>query len=669
MAHDVFISYSSKDKDSADTVCTILEQKGVPCWMAPRDITPGTDFSEAIIDGIKNSKVFVLIYSSNSNDSKQVIREVDRAVHNGLSIINFRLEDVPLSKQLEYYLSSVHWLDAITPSIEQHINQLYNVVQIFLKPKEIQDAEIAEALKKGIIKQNVASRTGKASLIKKKRIILVSGIFLAVIIALTSLVILNVGGIRKAKAGSIESIVILPFGNYTGTDTLDAYLSGMHSLLINELGKIQGLRIISKVSSDSYRNSEKSIPEIAKELNVDAAIELGVLSFGDSIFLQPRLMSGGTNEKQIWIGDYRASKGNLFNLYNQIIRKIADEVKISLTPAEEARLAESRTIDREVMDAYLKDYGFWGDFSPERFDEIRDYLNSAIEKDPDWAPLYLTLANYWIWLAQWGYEQPSVVLPKASINLNKALELDPDLNDAHQLLGWIAFVSEWNWEKAEKEFLTALAINPNNAHARIYYAHLLCVLQRQDEAILQAQLALELDPLNPMIQILYTNSLWFIYRCNADRTLIEKLLANDPNNYGANYVINYLSSNCGDYEEAIRTEKICLQTIMGGYFDQDRWEEIEMIFREKGYEEAYQKIVPIYEGLYSPETYPMELAIFYARANRYDMVMKMVEKGYEARDLTMPYLTTAYNFVPLYDNPQFIDILKKLDLPLPKSDS
>jgi hypothetical protein len=109
MAHDVFISYSSIDRDSADAVCSILEENGISCWMAPRNITPGLPYTEALKDGIKSSKVFVLVYSSNSNNSAQVIQEVDRAVHNGLSIINFRLENVPLSKQVEYYLSIVHF--------------------------------------------------------------------------------------------------------------------------------------------------------------------------------------------------------------------------------------------------------------------------------------------------------------------------------------------------------------------------------------------------------------------------------------------------------------------------------------------------------------------------------------------------------------------------------
>ena len=139
MAHDVFISYSSIDKSAGETVCSILEQNGISCWIAPRDITPGLDFAEAIIDGIKSSKLFILVYTSSSNNSKQVIREVDRAVHFGLQVINLRLEDVPMSKQLDYYLSSVHWLDAKAPPLEQHCTRLSLVVKMLLSKEKLSD--------------------------------------------------------------------------------------------------------------------------------------------------------------------------------------------------------------------------------------------------------------------------------------------------------------------------------------------------------------------------------------------------------------------------------------------------------------------------------------------------------------------------------------------------
>lgn len=153
MPHDVFISYSHKDKSATDAICAILEENNIRCWIAPRDITPGAPFAEAIIDGIKEAKVFVLVYSSNSNLSQQVIKEVDRAVNHRLAIIPFRLEDVPMSKQLEYYVSDVHWLDALTPPLEQHIDKLHDVVKILLTMDEVDHADIEEAFSAGTLER------------------------------------------------------------------------------------------------------------------------------------------------------------------------------------------------------------------------------------------------------------------------------------------------------------------------------------------------------------------------------------------------------------------------------------------------------------------------------------------------------------------------------------
>ena len=161
MAHDVFISYSNKDITAADTVCSIMEKNGIRCWIAPRDITPGVPFAEAIIDGIKGSKVFVLVYSSNSNQSNQVIKEVDRAVHHGLAIIPLRLEDVPMSKQLEYYVSNVHWMDALTPPLEKHVDKLCKVVQMLLTMEEVNNDDIKKALESETPKHAEPGKSGR----------------------------------------------------------------------------------------------------------------------------------------------------------------------------------------------------------------------------------------------------------------------------------------------------------------------------------------------------------------------------------------------------------------------------------------------------------------------------------------------------------------------------
>ena len=132
MAHDVFISYSSKDKAIADSVCATLEGRRIRCWIAPRDITPGVPYGEALIDALAASRLLVLVFSAYANISSQVAREVERACSKGLVIVPFRIEDVPMSKEMEYYLSKQHWLDALTPPLEQHLAYLADTVKMLL---------------------------------------------------------------------------------------------------------------------------------------------------------------------------------------------------------------------------------------------------------------------------------------------------------------------------------------------------------------------------------------------------------------------------------------------------------------------------------------------------------------------------------------------------------
>jgi hypothetical protein len=133
MAHDVLISYSSKDKQYADAMCATLENKGIRCWIAPRDILAGTTYARTIIDAINRTRILVLLFSSNSNRSQQVLREVERAVSKGIPIIPFRIEDAPLSEDMEYFISGSHWLDALSPPLETHFNRLAETVSTLLK--------------------------------------------------------------------------------------------------------------------------------------------------------------------------------------------------------------------------------------------------------------------------------------------------------------------------------------------------------------------------------------------------------------------------------------------------------------------------------------------------------------------------------------------------------
>lgn len=468
------------------------------------------------------------------------------------------------------------------------------------------------------------------------------------------------------KSGMIQSLAILPFDNFTGDEKLDYVAAGMHSSLIGDMGKLGALRVIGKTSSSSFKNSDKSAPEIARELNVQAVVEPTVMCYGDSVCVQIRVITMYPEEKQLFVAEYTADKSQVLNLYSKITKQIADELMIELSPDEKRVLSKSRTIDREAFDAYLRSEQLWGDLSKESLQKAREYLNAAIKTEPEWAPLYLGMAQVWLGIQQMGFEQASVSMPEIYKNLNKALELDPNLSEAHYLTALIAHVGEWDWQKSETEYLKALAINPNDAQSRALYAQLLCVLHRTDEGITQGRLALDLDPLNPYVKCWYAAILPCIGECKTALELAETITATDPGNYIANNVILFAAFRCKEYDKAVKAERYNLPIF--GVKENDI-KEIERTFNEQGFIKAYEKIMIQLEKIAENNPIsPIDLAARYMMANQPEKAMDWLEKGFELHDPAMPYIATKiFIFDPLFNNPRFIDIVTKMNLTFSKT--
>ena len=536
----------------------------------------------------------------------------------------------------------------------------------YLKYMETQPPTETESGVPGEIRKEPAGAK-KVTASSKKRILLASAIVLVCVVIVVSLILTDViNGGKGVKAGEIKSLVVLPFENYTGADTLEYFVSGMHSSLIQDMGRISSLLIPGSTTSKAFKGADKTIAQITSELHVDAALETSVVCLGeDTICLQTRLIKPGMAEKKLWIADYKVERSQILNLYNQITRQVAEEVKVTLTPEEKDLLTKTRTVDRKAYEEYLKARSYWDDFSRESLCKALDYLNSATEKEPDWAPLYTGLANVWIGIQQAEYEPPSVASPKIYENLNKAIELDPDLSDSHYLFGLIAHVMEWNWEKSEREFLKALAINPSDAVSRIFYAQLLMVLQRNDEALTQGKLAMSLDPLNPVMKWWYSALLSGIGDCKTPLAIMEEIVAADPENYMANGVIELAAFQCKEYDKVIKAVRYSLPFPI----EEDTFKEIERIYGEHGIVSAYEEIMKQMEAFASSNPIPpMDMAMRYIMANQLDKAMDWIEKGFEMHDPQITYITThLYNLDPLFKNPRFIAIVKKINLPLPNN--
>jgi TolB-like protein len=484
----------------------------------------------------------------------------------------------------------------------------------------------------------------------------VSYISLGVIVAL---IIFNVVPTNKElRPDTIESVVILPFENLTGDDGLDITLSGMHTMLIRDMQRIGGLRTICKTSAISYKNKAMSIHEITSELAVGAAIEPTVMCVGDSICMHVKVITPYPEESTIWMADYIVERSQLPNLWNRITKQITDELMIELSSEEESLLAESRIVDPEAYDAYLKGLSYLDKIDRDSLQKATEYFNIAVETEPNWAPPYAGLAEVWAYQMQMSFISPPVAIPKIYKNLNKALELNPNSSNSHYTKAVIAVWTEWNWEKGEEEFIKSLEGNPSNALCRMFYAHLLGILNRNDEAVYQANLALKLDPLRPFILGLCAGILG---EGNEQITLqyLKKALSIDPNHRFATMNLGGAYRKIGDYEKWFEYWK---KTTAARYGDKTV-ASVDSVFQEQGYIAAVKMTIKIDEEAVKERQINIdETVVNYMEIKEYDKAMDWLEKGYEIHHPSMPSIGGWWD--QLKNNPRYIALLKKMNLPI-----
>jgi adenylate cyclase len=471
---------------------------------------------------------------------------------------------------------------------------------------------------------------------------------------------------QKQLAESIQSIVILPFDNFTGNDELDYFVSGMQSSLISDMQRIGALRVMCNTTSNSFRGTNKSVQQIASELDVEGVVEASVTCLGnDSICIQTRLIYAAGMEQQLWVQDFRIAKDQVLNFYNDLSKLISEEINIVLSPQEESMLAENRIVDPEAYDAYLMGLFFWEKLDRESMQKAIDYFEQAIEKDPQWADPYAGLANAWSMFGTFFRTLPkSVTLPKAYKYLNKALELNPNSAQAHYVKAIIAVWVEFDWEQGEEEFLKSLELNPNDALCHLYYSHLLTILRRSDEAVIHSNRAVELDPLKPLILTLAVGR-----NDDNDQSKIqrlEKALSIDPNFGLAIVQLNDIHMKTaydnGDFKKWIELWDKKVQGL--GHWNDEGRAAVLNAFHENGHIAAIEEMFKMNEK-YGNDCWMAGglKAERYLILGEYDKAMDCLEKEYEIRDMSMTYIATDENlYNHLKDNPRYIELLKKLNL-------
>jgi serine/threonine protein kinase/Flp pilus assembly protein TadD len=299
----------------------------------------------------------------------------------------------------------------------------------------------------------------------------------------------------SVRVGQIRSIAVLPLANLSADPAQEYFADGMTEQLTMDLGQIGALRVISRTSAMHYKGTKKTLPEIARELNVDAVVEGSVERSGDRVRITAQLIDA-TDDRHLWASAYDRALRDVLTLQGEVAQAIADEVKIKLTPQERMHLANARPVKPEAHEGYLRGLYELRKQTPASIEQAIKYLQQALIVDPEDALAYAGLADAY-------YDQstliraPLEVMPKAKAAAVRAIELDDTVAEAHASLGYVKLNFDWDWAGAEREFRRSLELNPNLPRAHAGYAHLLLTLRRTDEAIQELHRGEALDPLMP----------------------------------------------------------------------------------------------------------------------------------------------------------------------------
>ncbi len=319
-----------------------------------------------------------------------------------------------------------------------------------------------------------------------------------------SLAGLRQGPLQRTIPGSAKSVAVLPLENLSHDPEQEYFADGMTDALITDLAKLHALRVISRNSIMQYKGSRKSVPQIARELNVDAIVEGTVMRFGDHVRITAQLVEA-PKDSHLWAETYERDSRDILALQDDVAKAIATAVKITLTPQEQARLSNARTVNAAANEAYLRGlyelHGMMAEpterLKSQALEKAISFFKQAVTYDQNDALAYSGLADAYYDLST-NYRAPLEVMPQAKAAAVKAIQLDDSLAEAHASLGYVEFFFDWDWSRAQREFHKALELNPSLPRAHAGYAeYLLFVDRRTDEGLQEIHRAYALDPLLP----------------------------------------------------------------------------------------------------------------------------------------------------------------------------
>jgi len=462
------------------------------------------------------------------------------------------------------------------------------------------------------------------------------------------------GGLRP-----IESLAVLPLEELSGSPEQDYFADGMTDELITDLAQIKALRVISRTSVMLYKGAHKSLPDIARELNVDAVVEGTVLHSGNRVRITAQLVSAPM-ERHLWAQSYERDVRDVLGLQREVANAIADEIRIKVTPEEHVRLSGAPPVNSEAYEAYLKGRYYWETRSEEGLRKAIGYFQQAIEKDPTSPRAYSGLADSYNALGSDEFLPPMEAFPQAKAAALEALRRDQNFAEAHASLAFAIWNYDYDWKAVETEYKRAIDLNPGYATSYHWYAGYLSGMGRFAEAIAAVKRARELDPLSSRINANVGFILYFARQYDQAIEELQRAVRMDPDGEAPYYYLGLIYLQKGDYRQAISEFEKSKQLSSGG------WEpdlELAQVYALAGDRKETQIILGRSLAK-SKRNYESALTIakVYVALGEKEKAFTWLQKAYVERSSLLTFLSVDPTLDVLHTDPRFQALLTRMNL-------
>lgn len=482
----------------------------------------------------------------------------------------------------------------------------------------------------------------------------------------------NVAGLRewlRSRTTPIRSIAVLPLQNLSNDSEQEYFADGMTDELITSLAMLKDVRVISRTSVMQYKGTKKPMPEIGRELNVDAVVEGSVLRSGGRVRITAQLVDA-VNDRHLWAGSYERDLRDTLLMQAEAARSITENIRAQLTIPQKEKLGKARTVDPEAFDLYLRARSYSQRITHFDTQKCIEALQLSIERDPLFADAYTALADCYDFAPLVGLLTDADATARMRNTLGRALELDRDQPEAHALLCQLN-MSDWNWEGADRECRRALELGPNLAAAHEQYSDVLLITGSPDGAIKEMRVAAELDPLSPRRAAGIGWQLIYARRYDEAVKQFQQVLNNDPSYVVAHTGLGRVYEIQGNFSACIDETKWVF--IEQGFTEKEaeaRTAELRTAYRSSGPRGYWKKRLEwdtedVWEKKITPEQHVPALffALDYANLGQIDRAFLFLKQACQQHEAELAgRVAVDPRFDSLRSDPRFREILKQVGL-------